>query len=112
MLRPAKGDPAGRVTLHLMRGFHHIHGPERPRTFSITFVFGNGNVTCLVIYADNQPQVLNFWRDRQVRFEDTFLKNGSHSSSTQKFCFSFSKLIYASFGFDPEPRKFRQHLTN
>ena len=80
MLRPAKGDPAGRVTLLLMGGFHHIHGPERPRTFSITFVFGNGNVTCLVIYADNQPQVLNFWLDRQVRFEDTFLRNGSHFS--------------------------------
>ena len=80
MLRRAKGDPAGRATLLLMRGFHHIHGPERPRAFSITFVFGNGNVTCLLIYADNQPQVLNFWLDRQVRFEDTFLRNGSHFS--------------------------------
>ena len=80
MLRPAKGDSAGRVTLLLIRGFHHIHGPKRPCAFPITFVFGNGNVTCLVIYADNQLQVLNFRPDRRVRFEDTFLRNGSHFS--------------------------------
>ena len=80
MLRPAKGDSAGRVTLLLMRGFHHIQGPERPCTFSMTFVLGNGNVTCLVISADNQLHVLNFWLDRQVRFEDTFVRNGSHFS--------------------------------
>ena len=29
---------------------------------------------------------------------------------TQKFSFSFSKLKYARFGFNP--RKFRQHFTN